>query len=283
MKEDLARLHSALLLIAAEIDRVCRKNDIGYSLTGGSLIGAVRHRGFIPWDDDMDLAMLRGEYERFLTACETDLDPRFELQTIRNDPVYPYGFGKVILKGTRIEMEGHEREAWQRGVFVDIFPMDNVPETKWRRKLHQGENYLWKKLLERKAGMKIGRGNRGKYLVFSLLGMISRLYSFRGLARRLEKTMRRYQNADTKQVCNLGGMYGYDRECTQAAYYRDLMDVPFEELRLKIIRSFDAYLTGVYGDYMTLPPENRRHTHRFALLELGDAEPGSARKQEEML
>jgi len=272
MDEQLEKLHGALLCIAREVDRLCRENGIAYSLLAGTLIGAVRHQGFIPWDDDMDIAMLRGDYERFLTVCETDLDPRFELQTNRNDPDYPYAFAKLCLRGTHFEMAGHEKEPWQKGIFVDIFPMDNVPPGKLARRFHAAGVYYWKKLLDRKAGMRIARGKGVKTLFFRALDLLSRLYSAGSLRRHLDRTLRRYEHADTGEVGNLCGIYGYERETTRSAFFQDRIDVPFAGATFSILRDYDVYLTQVYGDYMTPPPPEKRRTHHFTVLDLGTEE-----------
>ena len=121
-------VQARLLEMLDDVNALCREQGIPWMMGGGSALGAVRHRGFIPWDDDMDVAMLRPEYERFLSACQTDLGPRFQCQTCRTDPDYPYGFGKILLKNSRFVMAGHEGERWQKGVFVDVFPIDGLSD-----------------------------------------------------------------------------------------------------------------------------------------------------------
>lgn len=108
-EKDLKKLHELLVMLSEEVKRICNDNGIKYSLTGGSMIGAVRHKGFIPWDDDMDIAMLREDYDKFLKACETQLGPAFEIQTMDNDPNYFIGFAKIILKDTYLVQYCHEK------------------------------------------------------------------------------------------------------------------------------------------------------------------------------
>ena len=101
---ELEQLHEVLLLGIDEVDRICRMHQIDYTLTGGSLIGAVRHRGFIPWDDDVDIAMTRKNYDKFLKVCDADLGEKCYIQTLDNDSDYPYGFAKLIFSTLMVSL-----------------------------------------------------------------------------------------------------------------------------------------------------------------------------------
>ena len=112
-----------------ELDRVCRKHNITYSLTGGTLLGAVRHKGYIPWDDDADVGMLREEYEKFKKVAH-ELDPELcYFQDHTTDEGYRWGYGKLRRTGTRYVRVGQEHMKGKTGVFIDIFPIDDVPKT----------------------------------------------------------------------------------------------------------------------------------------------------------
>ena len=133
----LRQLQMIELEILVEVDRICRKNGIHYSLTGGTLLGAVRHGAFIPWDDDADISMLRKEYVKFQDACKRDLDKeRFYFQDIENTPGYRWGYGKVRRKGTVFLRENQEDMPYEQGVFIDIFPRDGIPDGVFLRKFH---------------------------------------------------------------------------------------------------------------------------------------------------
>lgn len=128
-REDLRQMQVILLELLLEVDRICRKREIKYMLSSGTLLGAVRHKGFIPWDDDLDVTMLRSEYDRFCEACEEDLDrSRFFLQTHKNTPGYRWGYAKLRRVGTEYVRAGQEHMDYPTGVFIDIFPRDNVPD-----------------------------------------------------------------------------------------------------------------------------------------------------------
>ena len=121
------------LEIAKEIKRVCEENDIRYFLADGTFLGAVRHKGFIPWDDDMDFGMLRADYEKFCRIAPSKLKPEYCLQTWYTDPNYSLPFGKVMKRGTVYLESKKTRRLKENGFYVDIFPYDYVPENQTER------------------------------------------------------------------------------------------------------------------------------------------------------
>ena len=266
---ELEQLHRVLLVGVDEIDRICREHGIDYTLTGGSLIGAIRHKGFIPWDDDIDIAMTRKNYNLFLEVCKKDLDNRFSIQTPDNDSDYPYGFAKLLFTGTRYIQKGHENEKWQKGIFIDIFPMDYIPENTFKRAIQKYVNYMLIKMLETKTTAKIRDIDLLKKNVFLVLKVVSKPFTIFYLTSKLQKNMRRYENTPARHLCNLGGFYKYDRETTEAINFDKYIYTQFENRSYKIIERYDSYLKGVYNDYMTLPPESKRHTHEMVSLNFG--------------
>ena len=133
----LQKLHFLQLKIAKEILRICEKNSIDYSLSGGTLIGAVRHSGFIPWDDDMDIDMTRENYLKFIKACEHDLGKEFYLENWYTDNKYWNGFSKIMLKDTILVEDSTKFSNNRSGIYVDIFPWDNTPNNIFQRLIHE--------------------------------------------------------------------------------------------------------------------------------------------------
>ncbi|MFM7642150.1 MAG: phosphorylcholine transferase LicD [Cyanobium sp.] len=132
--DDLDRLHEVQLEMLLEVDRICRRLGVSYQLGAGSLLGAVRHGGFIPWDSDIDVVMLRAEYRRFLREAPPLMDPRFFLQTWRSDPLFPACFAKVRRHNSVFRLAGGELTQHHQGIYLDIFPFDPVwPESWWWR------------------------------------------------------------------------------------------------------------------------------------------------------
>lgn len=269
-EKDLNKLHELLIMLAEEVKRICDSNNIKYSLTGGSMLGAIRHKGFIPWDDDMDIAMLREEYNRFLKACETQLGSAFEIQTMDNDSNYFLGFAKIILKDTYLVQYCHEKTKQKKGIFVDVFPLDNVPENINDRRKQKHRTYLLIKMLARKG--KVGIEDKNsilKFIVFHIIDFMNIFFSMKNLKIKLFKSMTKFNCQKTELVCNMGGYYGYEKETTYRKYFEDTMKISFENTTFSVIKEYDAYLEGVYGDYMKLPPEEKRRTHGFECLDFG--------------
>ena len=144
----LRQLQMIELEMLVEVDRICKKCGIQYNIIAGTLLGAVRHGGFIPWDDDADVAMLRPEYEKFRKACKTELDTtRFYFQDHRNTRGYRWGYGKLRRKNTLFLRENQEHMPYKQGVFIDIFPLDGVPDNYLLRSLQNFHCYCVRKVL----------------------------------------------------------------------------------------------------------------------------------------
>jgi lipopolysaccharide cholinephosphotransferase len=130
-KDDLRHMQLIELKILNEVKRICEKNSIPYFLIAGTLIGAARHQGFIPWDDDIDIGMLRADYDRFMEVCKTDLGSEYFLQTPATEKGNAdYGIAHVRLNGTSMVQEFRKNTITHNGFTIDIFPYDNLPENK---------------------------------------------------------------------------------------------------------------------------------------------------------
>ena len=126
-KEDLRKLQLIELEMLLEVDRICRENKIRYMISSGTLLGAVRHKGFIPWDDDLDTYMLREDFEKFCEEWNKDADKdKFFLQTYKTDPEYRWGYAKIRRKGTEYLRDGQEAIKCMSGVSMDIFILDYI-------------------------------------------------------------------------------------------------------------------------------------------------------------
>lgn len=266
----LRRLQLTQLEMLAEVDRICQKCGIRYNIIAGTLLGAVRHGGYIPWDDDADVALLRPEYERFRRACETELDrSRFYFQDHRNTPGYRWGYGKLRRKGTLFLREHQEHMPYEQGVFIDVFPLDGVPDNGVLRSVKNFECFCVRKVLWAKVG-KIADASAWKRRAYGLLDRIPERMAFRyldGLIRRAGKKQTRFVRILTFPTPNR--TYGYERR-----WYEDSADTVFEGRVFQGIRDYDGYLRFKFGDYMTLPPAEQRKVHPVSAIRLppvGDA------------
>lgn len=152
-KEQLRQLQLIDLEMMIEVDRICRKNGIKYSLSGGTLLGAIRHKGFIPWDDDADIMFTHEEYEKFYRACKSDLDTaRFFLQDFRTDSGYRWGYGKLRRRNTEYIKRGQEHLEQKTGVCIDLFEYQYLPDNLLARKIYQAKMFCLRKVMYSSLG-----------------------------------------------------------------------------------------------------------------------------------
>lgn len=264
----LRKLQMVELEMLIEVDRICRKYNIEYTIIGGTLIGAVRTGGFIPWDDDIDVAMLRSEYERFREACEKDLDKsRFYFQDNRNTEGYRWGYGKMRRKDTLFLREHQEHMPYEQGIFIDIFPHDNVPDAYPVRAFHNFHCFIIRKFLWSEVG-KIADKSGLKRAVYSVMSKVSAGKVFEHYHRFIERSNRR----QTKRVRALmfptfGKEFGYACE-----WFEPGEEIMFEGHSFRCMKGAKEYLAFSYGDYMQLPPVEKRKVHPVSDIKVIDVE-----------
>lgn len=246
-----------------EIDRICEKCHIHYCISAGTQLGAIRHQGFIPWDDDADIAFLRPEYEKFRKACETELDKeRFYFQDYRNTPGYRWGYGKLRRKGTEFVRLCQEDMPYEQGIFVDIMPYDNVPDNYIVRKMHMFICFFYRKCFWAPLGKNQSIGL--EKIAYQLLAKISDDKLYASYQRFIEKNNRK--NTKRIRIYTLpvpGHEGGYLRRC-----FTQLVLVKFETLSVKGMKDYNTYLSYKYGNYMELPPIEKRKVHPVSRLKL---------------
>lgn len=260
---DLTEQKVILLSIFRHFDLFCRQNNIGYFLCGGTLLGAIRHKGFIPWDDDIDIMMLREDYERFIKLYHENDQSDFHVYTHRINHKYPYPYAKLDYCNTifKEEIVG----AIDIGVNIDIFPIDKVPDSFLSRKmLIIISSTLIKILTLKRLPVKKRRGiTKNLYLFFS--HFIFSPLSFQFLVKLLDKNALRYRNRQTnhKGVVVWGcGM----REIMPADCYEKVIHAKFEDIECFLPQKYDVYLKSLFGDYMKLPPIEKRITHHHNMV-----------------
>lgn len=269
MDYDLKKLQSIILYIAKEVKRICDKNNIDYTMIGGTLIGAVRHHGFIPWDDDMDFVMTRYNYERFWEACKTDLQEQFEIVNWRTNSNYGNGFTKIMLKGTKAIEEGKENVRYPRCIFVDIFPFDNIPDSKLKQLRQKWTTYLCIRMIQQKEGCTRKYDSIKKEMVYRIVKYLSYGFSTDFLIRVCENEMTKYKNCQTNQMTSMTGYYGYEKEKVENSLFQEYIELPFEDTSFKTIKDYDLYLSQVFGNYMELPPVEKRRSHGLVYVDFG--------------
>lgn len=264
-EEERRQIQQKALKILLEVDRICKKEGITYSLAYGTMLGAVRHKGFIPWDDDVDLFMMRADYERFRQACRSELGEEFFYQSRETDREYYYSFNKIRLNGTVFEERSQTGRKMHSGLFVDIFPIDYVYEDDQKRKKQlDGWERCWKALNLKKIRLAAVKGV--KKLIFALLRLPLLCVPDDYLYRKAESYRR---EAGESELCFIAGMARDDKYVMASKHFASTVDMDFEGHRLPCYADYDVILTACYGDYMQPPAEkDRPSTHVVTRLEL---------------
>lgn len=271
-QNEIDKVHSLILLISEEVKRICEKHHIPYFLTAGSTLGAVRHGGFIPWDEDMDIGMLRPDYERFLSVCAHELGERFFLHTWDTDPDYPFPFAKVRLNGTSLAEAFSQDVGCHHGVFVDIFPFDSAPDDP-RQSRMQGFQYfmLYRMLWIKKGyGTNLKSESKMQWLRYQLFRLLALPVPYGWIKARFQKVMERYNGVRTQRVVTAGS-YTYEKEAIRREWVEKLEMVPFEGTELPTYQQRVAYLRHMYGENWRIPPseEVQKQKHQILSIDLG--------------
>lgn len=270
----LRRVQLTQLEILREVDRMCRENGIRWFLCCGTLLGAVRHHGIIPWDDDLDIGMLRQDYEKFCRLAPEKMDPRFCVQSWHTEPEYPLPFAKVRMRGT-VYVEAKSKVFRENGFYIDVFPFDYAPEQPEDQDAHAVRlNDLFRlKLMKSgyKPWVEKNRINWKKRIGYLLYQLKAQKYSQKELA----------QDYDTlASSCPVGGILCRQRglrklECYPARWFENTVLHPFEDGQYPVPAAYDQILTAQFGDYMTPPPEgSREDRHQIVKVDFGDGTEG---------
>ncbi len=243
-----------MLDILLDFDRVCRENDITYSLAYGTLLGAVRHKGFIPWDDDIDVTVTRANYNKIKNIMNEQLNAGHRFVCVENEKLFSAPLAKVIDTNTVLKQIGHKSDKMDLGVYIDIFVLDNVPLDRSER-----DKVFRKSVLLQKIWSFSGNNydNSGR-LIHSMRAVANRLPIARNTALYAGKWAENLEKDTGLMASILFGEPDRNKEIMESCDINDLAEYEFEGHRFMGVRDYDKYLKQWYGDYMQLPPEDQR-------------------------
>jgi lipopolysaccharide cholinephosphotransferase len=266
------------LEIAKEVDRICRENDIKYFMDSGTLLGAIRHKGFIPWDDDIDFGMLRAEYEKFIKIAPKALSDKYFLQTWETDSEYPFAFAKVRKKGTLFQETAAKNSKYHNEIFIDIFPYDTFPVESEKQR-YQGKKVMKYRLtLMMKAKMTPWLRNKSlikrlgvyiKYLPYRAIALMS---DRKRLIEKYTSIMQLYNAGKTGYVYEQSGGAPYGKWVVSDLCIGDYSFQKFEDTEFMAPQDCHLYLKTCYGDYMKLPPKEKQVNHQVVNVYFGEEE-----------
>lgn len=250
-----------------EVDRICRKYGIVYELDGGTLLGAVRYGGFIPWDDDIDIRMLRADYDRFCEVCQAEFGDKYFWQTYHTDPEYRWGYGRVLKNNTKFLRSDHEMIKSKNGIFLDIFPCDNMPEKGIAKQI-----FNFRCFLARKIGYSVVGKEYEKNLIKKLGYRILSVIPMKVAASEFEKLAHQYADRKTKYVRTLGWHWKQESRGYLRSWLTEYEEIQFEDIVTYAPKDTAGFLKYMYGDdYMTPPPEEKRKPqHPATMIEFGE-------------
>ena len=257
---DIRPLQMRMLRIMEALDQTCREHGLSYGLFNGSLLGAVRHGGFIPWDDDMDICMPRPDSERFIAHSREWLPEPYEFVCAENDPNYPLPFGKVQDASTTLIERLHL--SYLGGIYVDVFPLDGVPAS-WLPRHWQ----FWCYGLLCRALYWIHRDPyRHGHGPSSWIPLLTRrLTTMASLQQKIRRLLLKYDYGQATFVNDYSeGLHGVMTKERHATF----APISFEGKTFMGIKDTDAYLTQIYGDYMKIPDGDHQRQHNFHVLDL---------------
>lgn len=250
----LRKLQLTQLEMLKLIDRICRDNDIQYSLYAGTLLGAVRHNGFIPWDDDLDVCMPRKDYDKFLKIWEQISPAGYILQNKENSPNYMNSYSKIRKDHTTFLEHKEDAGRFHTGIFVDVFPIDRIPKSRIKRLLFYW-NCMYYQLLTREYAP----GDNGKVVRF-FANFLLATNSVKSRVKKREKLLQKFtaynENNDYEVVFT--EIISTMLQSFKSTLLDSFSDVQFEDGIFKCFSDSDYYLTAYYGNYMKLPPKEER-------------------------
>ena len=262
MEEKLQELQKTMLEMLKLVDEICRENDIKYSLCSGTLLGAVRHKGFIPWDDDLDIRMTRNNYDKFIDVWNEKNPEGYSLQNKENTPNFPQSFTKIRKNDTTFIQFEWEKGAYNTGIFIDIFPLDRIPAGKLSKKLFYFRCYKY--LIYTREKLHSEEGMLIKTIVAVLMTLSSHNHRMKYRAKFVDKL--RSIDADNSLKC-----IGIEMpSMLKTEFLPDIADeyveLEFEDGKFMCFKKWHEFLTAMFGDYMTLPPEEERHWQHHPLV-----------------
>ena len=258
---ELKEVQAALLGIAEELKRVCEQCGIRYFMDSGTLLGAIRHGGFIPWDDDMDFGMLREEYARFIETAPGFLRKDYFLQTWDNDPQFPYAYAKLRKIGTVYEEALTDGLLNHNELYIDIFPFDHYPDSCPQRIAHRMVITLLRHAYLVSKGVKPWRTysrplmRAAVYLKYLPARLYSRMHTAEEIKSRHRKEAVRFNGAETGWLCEHAGNAPYGRQKVPAGCFASIVMHSFEDTEFPMCADYDTFLRCYYGEYM-IPPKN---------------------------
>ena len=253
-QEQLDAIHEKGIELMRLFVSVCEKKGYKYWLIGGTLLGAVRHKGYIPWDDDIDICMPRSDYEKFAEEAQKELPDWCFVQTVDTDPEYLLNIMKLRNNNTTYVETKLSHTNINHGMYIDIFPIDNYYESGIKRKIFKTKRQIFDSYI-RSLYFGYQETKKSKIAKTILKLMYSETSDVIKARDRLFSNVKK-----TGVICNYSGAWG-EKEVFPEEWFSETVKMQFEGIDVNVPAEYDKILTKMYGDYMQLPPEDKRKPH----------------------
>jgi len=265
------KINNELLQILIEVDRICKEKQLNYILIGGTLLGAVRHNGFIPWDDDIDIAMPREDFSRFIQYANNNLRTNFYLDYYTTNKRYWLPFAKVRLKNTVYQECAVKADIENNGFWIDIFPLDytqNNSQSHLAKKKNRIKTFIWPIIFNKNSKtIKTVKGWKKIAYIFTYLIPNKLLINSR------EQIMQSENRLNHDYFINYGSQYDVTRQTHKISEVLPTKPIMFEGKEFMGPNNPDYVLKNIYGpNYMQLPPKDKQITHNPAYIKFEDGE-----------
>lgn len=259
-KTTVKRMQKVVFKIMCDIDDYCKNNNIRYFLSGGTCLGAVRHKGFIPWDDDGDLMMPRPDYEKFICGFSKAFEGKYIIGSLLTDPCWQRPYCKICDTGSKVVPKRIKENAM--GIFVDIFPIDGLPKGKVLQHIHYEKLRIFNAL--RNSSVRNEFNEQERYRLFKLIAsIVTKKVGPRFFAELIDNAAKKFSFYDSDEVGAVLAMHYWDKETIEKQYMERACYLPFENRMLPVPIGYDKYLQNLYGDYMKIPKdaEEKGYSH----------------------
>ena len=274
---ELRKLQMIELDIMKIFSEICERNNLRYFLIGGTMLGAVRHKGFIPWDDDMDVGMPRPDYEKFITIVRTELPEGYAFLNYKQDETYKRYFSRIVDCNVLIHNASNTKtiveEAW-----LDIFPLDGIPSNPLIKRWHFWSLALLRMLYHASCFeelVNLNRPGRAWYLqmIINFLSVthFGAKLNTKKILNRIERGLKKYSYDESDYIANFFGAYMF-REIVEKRWFGNGKKYTFETLMLNGPVMYGEFLTHIYGDYMSSPKDTDKDKHNIQKIEIGKEE-----------
>ena len=267
-----------ILYVLREVTRVLEELNIPYFMQGGTMLGAIRHGGFIPWDDDVDLGIPRADYDRMLKEVAARLPENLELRTYDDETDHHYYFARIVDKRYQIRRMGSIEERLEN-IWVDLFPLDGMPNGFISRQWHKMRLLGTRLQFHLSCFEKVNIKRPGRPLVeriiirFAMITHVGSWWNTRKQLDKLDRLLKKYPPEKSRYFVNFTGQTSFKfNEMFKKEIYGQGKAYPFEDMVLIGPVQYDPYLKSLYGDYMTPPKETDRNAHAAELVPVEEVE-----------